>query len=501
MYLVKAGDVVIHDGMINDRDYVALSGTMKTEYNRAGTFSFSVPPNNYAHSHNNIKKLSSIIKVWDRYGTLKWKGRVLDTAKDFYGRMTYNCEGWLSVLNDSVVRPSVGDALGGNKDKGITQPPAAIFRALINSHNSQVNVEKRFEPVNINGISNSVNVTLPYPNYETTLDYIQNNFLANEDIGGLLYVSDTALNYIADGVVRGRKSSQPIVFGRNLLELADTKDASELYTIILPVGKDGLVLSNTVGQDIFPTANDLTGDTDEVKRLKNAINTIGRIVHYEEFSDVSSVSVLKDKAKNMLLNNLEDSFIIEATAFDLGIADQDVGNISVGTYVSVFSPPHDLTGDYPCTAAEIDICNPANSKFTFGTNPDTLTTKQAKLARKVNTHIEYVEEVPRIDMAYSIFEEAVSINNITFYRAGNNVYLSFAVKFLREVPNDRASILAFNNKYAPDTNEDTLDAVTDETTDMTYRIRVTTDGKIQVFNDSEIEVDDIVTASVSWVYT
>lgn len=496
MYLVKAGDVVIHDGMINDRDYVALSGTMKTEYNRAGTFSFSVPSNNYAHSHNDIKKLSSIIKVWDRYGTLKWKGRVLDTAKDFYGRMTYNCEGWLSVLNDSVVRPSVGDALGGNKDKGITQPPAAIFRALINSHNSQVESAKQFT-VNINGISNSVNVTLPYPNYETTLDYIQNNFLANEDIGGLVYVSDTALNYIADGVVRGRKSKHPIVFGRNLLELADTKDASELYTIILPVGKDGLTLSKTAGQDIYPSS----ADSNVPSAITSAISTLGRIVHYEEFSDVSSVSVLRDKAKNMLLNNLEGSFIIEATAFDLGIADQDVGNISVGTYVSVFSPPHDLTGDYPCTAAEIDICNPANSKFTFGTNPDTLTTKQAKLARKVNTHIEYVEEVPRIDMSYSIFEEAVAINNITFYRAGNNVYLSFAVKFLKVVPNERASILTFNNKYAPDTNEDTLDAVTDETTEMTYRIRVTTDGKIQVFNDSEIAIDDIVTASVSWVYT
>lgn len=496
MYLVKAGDVVIHDGMINDRDYVALSGTMKTEYNRAGTFSFSVPPNNWAHSHNDIKKLSSIIKVWDRYGTLKWKGRVLDTAKDFYGRMTYNCEGWLSVLNDSVVRPSVGDALGGNKDKGITQTPVAIFRALINSHNSQVESAKQFT-VNIIGISNSVNVTLPYPNYETTLDYIQNNFLANEDIGGLLYVSDTALNYIADGVVRGRKSKQPIVFGRNLLELADTKDASELYTVILPVGKDGLTLSKTAGQDIYPSS----ADSNVPSAITSAINTFGRIIHYEEFSDVSSVSVLKDKAKNMLLNSLDGSFIIEATAFDLGIADQDIGNISVGTYVSVFSPPHDLTGDYPCTAAEIDICNPANSKFTFGTNPDTLTTKQAKLARKVNTHIEYVEEVPRIDMAYSIFEEAVAINNITFYRAGNNVYLSFAVKFLKVVPNDRASILTFNNKYAPDTNEDTLDAVTDETTDMTYRIRVTTDGKIQVFNDSEIAIDDIVTASVSWVYT
>ena len=493
MYLIKADDEVIHDGMINDKDYTILSGAMKTEFNRAGTLSFFVPSNNYASSHGMIKKLSSIIRVTDKYGTLKWKGRVLDTAKDFYGRMTYNCEGWLSVLNDSIVRPTVG---GGDKDKGITKPPATIMRALIDSHNSQVDSSKRLT-LNMIGISSSVNVTLPYPNYETTLDYIQSNFLSNEDIGGLMWVSDTNLNYWSDSAFYNRSSRQSIVFGKNLLDLADTRDASELYTIILPVGKDGLLLSNTPGYDIYPNAS----STNVNSKITNAINTFGRIVRYQDFSDVQSTSVLENKAKDMLLKNVEESFIIEATAFDLGLIDSDAGSIDVGTYGEVFSPAHELSGSYLCTAAEIDICNPANSRFTFGTNPDTLTTKQTKLARKVNVNTQYTEEVQRIDMSYSIFEEAVSVNNITFYRAGKNVFLSFAVKFLKEVPNDRASILTFNNKYAPPSIEDTYDAATDETTDLTYRVRVTADGKVQIFNNSEIAVDSVVTGTVQWAYS
>lgn len=492
MYIIKAGDEVIHDGMINDRDYVALSGSMKNEFNRAGTLSFSVPANNYASSHNLIKKLSSVIKVFDKYGNLKWKGRVLDTAKDFYGRMTYNCEGWMSVLNDSIVRPNVG---AGDKDKGIIKPPATIMRALIDSHNSQVNSSKQLT-LNIIGISASVNVTLPYPNYETTLDYIQSNFLSNEDIGGLMWVEDNTLNYYSDGAFYNRSSKQSIIFGRNLLDLVDTKDASEVFTVVLPVGKDGLLLSSTAGYDIYPAP----GEANVPSAVTNAINTYGRIVRYEDFSDVESVSILKNKAKDLLLKSIEETSIIEATAFDLGLTDRDAGSVDVGTYGEVHSVPHGLSEAYLCTAAEIDICNPANSKFTFGTNPDTLTTKQTKLARKVNANVRYVEEVQRIDMSYSIFEETVAVNNITFYRAGKNVFLSFAVKFLKVVPNDRASILTFNNKYAPPSIEDSYDAATDENTDLTYRIRVTADGKIQIFNDSEIAVDHIVTGVVSWDY-
>ena len=142
MYIIKADDTyVIHDGLINDRDYVAVAGTMRTEFNRAGTLSFTVPYNNDAYKNNRIKKLKTIIKVYDKRNNLKWKGRVLDTSRDFYHRMTYNCEGWLSVLNDSIIRPPSGN--GWDKDKGKTANVKTVFEELIALHNSEVDNYKQ----------------------------------------------------------------------------------------------------------------------------------------------------------------------------------------------------------------------------------------------------------------------------------------------------------------------------------------------------------------------
>ena len=486
MYVIKAGDVVIHDGIINDKDYAAISGTMKTEFNRAGTLSFTVPSNNYAYKNNLIKKLSTIIRVYDKYGRLKWKGRVLDTSKDFYGRMTYNCEGWLSILNDSVVRPQ------GDKDKGISMAPAAMFSMLINQHNEQVvsdASDAKKLSVHVGGFSSRA-VTFPYPGYESTLDYIQSNFLSNEDVGGRIWINEKDIYYYSDSYLI-RNSTQSIVFGSNLLDLIDTRDASEIYTVILPEDKDGNLLSKNPGYDTIP---DKDHETD-------ATRAFGRIVHHESFSDVSGVSALRTKAEDMLDRHIKESLSIEATAFDLGLANSDAGSIEVGTFGEVFSPPHGLSQGYICTAAEIDLCNPANSKYMFGTNPDTLTTKQLKLTRKMTARSQYTDNIEQIDMSYSVFENAVEVNNITFYRTTESVYLSFAVKFLKEVPDNRASILTFNNKYAPSEIIDIDNGAHDETTEVDYALRITTDGKIQVFNNSEIAVNDIVIGNATWRYS
>jgi len=120
MYTIKADQYVIHDGAVNDKDFVVTSGTLTMEFNRAGSLSFTVPPNNEAHKLGAIRRLSSIIRVYNRKEELIWKGRVLDISKDFYGNTTYNCEGWLGVLNDSLIRPNGNTSSGGSGGSGYT---------------------------------------------------------------------------------------------------------------------------------------------------------------------------------------------------------------------------------------------------------------------------------------------------------------------------------------------------------------------------------------------
>ena len=122
MYQVECDGIVVHKGNdLNSRNHI-VAGVMKSELNRAGTFSFTVLPNNIAHKKGKIKVLKSIIKVYRvtlakkdsptdpdlvKKKTLIWKGRVIDTQRDFYNRVTYNCEGWLGILNDTILTPVI----------------------------------------------------------------------------------------------------------------------------------------------------------------------------------------------------------------------------------------------------------------------------------------------------------------------------------------------------------------------------------------------------------
>lgn len=485
MYIIKGDDeYVIHDGIINDKDFVAIAGTMRTEFNRSGTLSFTLPYNNDAYKSNKIKKLKTIIKVYDRRGNLKWKGRVLDTSRDFYHRITYNCEGWLSVLNDSVIRPPSGN--GWDKDKGKKANVGSVFNELISSHNSQVDLAKQFT-VDVRGFDN-VTTTFPYPNYETTLDYIQSNFVGNEEVGGSIWVTDKVIHFYSDAELVERSSAQSISFGRNLLDLVEAHDAAEVYTVLIPVGKDGLVLSSTPGADAVT-------DSD-------GINAFGRIVRMQEFSEIETVNELRQKAVDTLREHVKDSFSIEATAFDLGLIDSDEGTIEVGTYATVYSQPHDLAQGYICTAAEVDICNPANSKYTLGVNPDTLTTKQIKLTKKVAANARYADESAKIVMELNDYQDRVTISpTSTFYRSGSSVYLSFSVKLNANVLKTSASIMTFNNKYAPAQIVNSMGAY-DETDDKELKLRITTDGKIQIFDveDDTVEKNHTVTGNIVWTY-
>lgn len=484
MYIIKADDTyVIHDGLINDRDYVAVAGTMRTEFNRAGTLSFTVPYNNDAYKNNRIKKLKTIIKVYDKKNNLKWKGRVLDTSRDFYHRMTYNCEGWLSVLNDSIIRPPSGN--GWDKDKGKTANVKTVFEELIALHNSEVDNYKQLT-TDVQGFNNAT-ATFPYPNYETTLDYIQSNFVGSEDVGGRIWVTNSTIHFYSDNTEQ--LSTQSITFGQNLLDLVEAHDAAEVYTVLIPVGKDGLLLSSTPGSDFVYN--------------QNGINSFGRIVRMQEFSEIASVNELRTKAQETLDKNIEDSFSIEATAFDLGLVNSDAGTIEVGTFATVYSPPHNLSKGYICTAAEVDLCNPANTKYTLGVNPDTLTTKQIKLTKTVAANARYADENTKYVMDLGVYQNRVTISGTsTFYRSGNSVYLSFSITLKADVLKTSASVMTFNNKYAPAQIVNSMGAY-DETSDKELKLRITTDGKIQIFDveDDKVENSHVVTGNIVWTFT
>ena len=436
---------VIHATGSDNQQFLAVVAGLTLEHNKSGSLSLTLPPTNYALRMGKLKKLKSIIRVYKdfvRHDNLIWKGRVLDSSRDFLGRVTFRCEGWMSVLCDSIVFPTQGL----ESDEKISKSPKDMFIELIRAHNAQMgeNSDKRFVNIHTYGFpeSNSEEVTaaathsqlsvgstgdevallqsylnklgftcavdgifgtetknavvayqqskgtltadgicgdrtwealdtdmvnetpyiapsVEFPNgsYETTLDYIETNLIQNLEVGGSIWVEENDIYFYAPGYEGYAK--QDIVFGENLLDFTEFVDASEVYTVLYPVGKDDLTLSGG-----FIEAPD-------------AVEMFGRIIRKEDFSDVEDTNTLETNARRMLADNIKANTTIEISAFDLAILDRDETAFEVGKNVRVTSPPHNLDAYYLCTAINMDLCDPSKNTYTLGISPETLTDKLA----------------------------------------------------------------------------------------------------------------------------
>lgn len=108
-----------------------ISPTLTREAGKAGSFEFTLPLGNVAHSA--LQKLKTIVEV-EQDGTPIWHGRVMSHDMDFYLRQKVYCEGELAYLNDTALTP-------------YRYPNISIREFLenvIRNHNSQTDKYKAF---------------------------------------------------------------------------------------------------------------------------------------------------------------------------------------------------------------------------------------------------------------------------------------------------------------------------------------------------------------------
>ena len=108
-----------------------ISPTLTREAGKAGSFEFTLPLGNVAHSA--LQKLKTIVEV-EQGGTPIWHGRVMSHDMDFYLRQKVYCEGELAYLNDTALTP-------------YRYPNISIREFLenvIRNHNSQTDKYKAF---------------------------------------------------------------------------------------------------------------------------------------------------------------------------------------------------------------------------------------------------------------------------------------------------------------------------------------------------------------------
>lgn len=287
-------------------------------------------------------------------------GRLLNTEKDFYKRQSAVCEGDLAYLVDSIQRPY--DYQGDIPE---------LFKQYIANHNEQVEESKQFSVGEITVTDSNNYVHYSSTVYPNTLDEIKEK-LINTHGGYIRTRASGSKRYVDYVETPGKKSTQTIEFGNNLLDITEYVTAENVFTVLIPLGeklhdKDG----NETGRLTIAEVNDgkdyIESDT--------GIKLFGRIVKTQEWDDVTIASNLLTKGKAYLKNGITMSMSLKVKAIDLHLVNVDAELISVGDEVRVVSPPHGIDTYFLCTKIELDLLTPDNSVYEFGVSFSTLTGK------------------------------------------------------------------------------------------------------------------------------
>ena len=288
-----------------------------------------------------------------------FRGRVITATTDFFRQKNITCEGDLAFLLDSVSQPF--EYTGDNK-RTIRQ----VFKHIVDSHNRQVENWKQFSYndsfITVTKDSSSgVNATDEFnsTSFSDSSSALNSNLL--DEYGGVLRTrtvgQTTYLDYIKDPSQTDDNypiSDQKIEFAVNLLDLNTSYPVSEIFTILLPIGKDKLKIGS------------VNGGSDYLENTA-AVEKYGRIVRYEEWSDVENASVLLSKARRFL--NEQTRLYpndLEVKAVDLHMLKSGTPKLRLCDRVRCYSEPHDVDTILVCLAIKYDILNPQNTTYKLG---------------------------------------------------------------------------------------------------------------------------------------
>lgn len=399
MYQIRCDDYILYDH--RDDELVVLNPKCKLEVNKVGEGSFTILSNHPYYGQ--LKTLRSIFEIRQNNQPI-FRGRMTADSRDFHNRLDVDLEGVLAFTNDSIIPPfNFPDDFPEAENS--TNVVEYFLRWLIeDQHNGQVEDWQNLKVGNVTVSDPNNYITRSSEKYLHTWDILKSK-LFDSDLGGYLcirYEDDgNYLDYVSEFELT---NTQRITFGENLLDITNESDASETYSAILPIGKDGLTLAGL--ED-----GDLTEDLVKKGKFifsKSAVETYGWIcvpVADATWNDVTVVSNLRSKAvakltgTAMLLSNT-----ITAKAVDLHFTDEQIQSFRIYRNILVSSPVHGVSDViYPLTKLDIDILNPQNTKITVGDTSRTLLDINADRENNVDVLIqstknELKEQVENLDI-------------------------------------------------------------------------------------------------------
>ena len=237
------------------------------------------------------------------------------------------------------------------------------YNYYITQHNSQVEEYKQFTV-------KTIDVDDPYGSKEwesTSYDQTQkaiDNILS--DYGGYLVTGyengHNTISYLKDP---GAENMQTINFGENLLDITESINPSNVFTVLIPIGYDAndnkiTIESVNEGKDYLESAE--------------GIEKFGKVWYQHTFDEVvSSATDLLNKATEFLAKNITASHTISTKAVDLHKIDPTIPRLNVYDIIKVISEPHGIDEYEMCSKVTINLENPESSEYIIGTIPEGIT--------------------------------------------------------------------------------------------------------------------------------
>ena len=424
MYQLKYKNYILHDMRLADEKLIIRDPSVKLAVSKAGEMSFTVDAE---HPYlSNLRRMSGLVELLD--GTLPiYRGRITSDTKDFYGAHKIETEGIMAVLNDSII-PPFNFPEDFTEDASYKAAAASgnvvefFFRWILSQHNAQVTAEQQIKPGVVTVSDPNNYITRSSEEYATAMSTISDKLIKSALGGYLLIRYEDDGNYLDYYAALPLTNTQSVEFAENLLDLSSETDGTNIYTAILPEGKDGLTI------EALPDG-DLTDDL--VKSgltiySKSGMSTYGRITRHIKWDDVTVAANLQTKAKAALADNvLSMPETITCKAVDLGWQD-GIQHFRVGRMTALFSNPHGYSASYPLMELAPDILDPGNTQITLGATQQTYTGAQIDAKRETDNRIESTRQEisERVDESSSQVIQATHQQITDLQQNVNSIILS-----------------------------------------------------------------------------
>ncbi len=428
MYRINYGLFLLHDLKVpSEHGYYLLDPKLKEEVNKIAELEFSI-----SSTHPNFDRLEHLVPdvILQKNGRTIFKGRIIKEQQNMDKSKQVTCESILAFLFDSVVRPYTFQG-----------KPEELLKFYVDNHNSQVDVGKQFKLGKTTGanLDNNEYINRSNEGYSNTYDEIQDKLL---NIGGYFYVryedDGNYLDWVDDftGDVGQIISLQTIEFGENLKDITVENDASNTYSVVIPLGTE---IENEDGTKSRLTIESVNNGLDYLVN-EEALNKYGWIVAPIEnttWDDVTLASNLKTKGQNLLdQQGVMLKSTLELNAIDLNVVDGSIDSFEMYEYIRVQSTPHGISKTYLLTKKDTPLTKPENMTITLGETKDTLTGLQIGESQSIK------QGISKIENDYKINEERINSleNSINYF----SVDLS---QYSLTIPTDNNNIPIETNNY------------------------------------------------------